>query len=460
VRSRFNVVIVLVYMAIAGSALGYMAVNMGGVCRFNSCLTLKVEFKDAAGLLHSNDVRVAGVQAGQVRDIAVSQNLALVTVQVLSKYQPVYRDATAIVRPKNLLGETYVEIDRGTPAAGLLQDGGTIHLDRTLTPVQVDEVLNALDPTTRDKLQIVINALGEATAQRGQDMNLSAADLQRISSDLTFTSATLDQESQDIDALLVQLDQIQQTSATYHEQLAATLRHWDDVSRTLQAHSANFSDAFANLDGLLATLDTGLTPNTPALAATIKKLPGTIDNASNFLGMTSKLNLTYLATPPGAPGPAVQDGIDLLPRLAQVMIGANGCDTHIYANYRNIPGTTEPAACPPAGSPLDDPFGGSEQAKGNSTTGGNRHLWRVMGMFDVAQGAKCGDLIPGGMAPSAAACAPGTNGTEPYQAGAKASTATGGLPASGGTASRPAARGGSTNFFAQLWADLTGAWNA
>jgi virulence factor Mce-like protein len=453
-RSRFNVVIVLVYMAIAMVALSYMAVNMGGVCRFNSCLTLNVEFKDAAGLLHSNDVRVAGVQAGQVKNIAIRQGLALVTVQIVSTYQPVYHDATAVVRPKNLLGETYVEIDRGTPASGPLHDGDTIPVAQTLTPVQVDEVLNALDPTTRDKLKVVINALGEATAERGQDLNLSTADLQRISDDLITTSTTLDAESQDIDSLLVQLDKIQQTAADYHQQLAATLQHWDDVSRTLQKHDASFSDAFAHLDGLLATLDTGLTPNTPALAATVKSLPQTIADTDQFLGLTDQINLLMLKGPSPGNGPAAQDGIDLLPRLAQVMIGTNTCDNHVYVNYANVPGTTEPASCPAAGTALQEQFGGAQ----------NKHLWRVMGMFDVAQGAKCGDLIPGGMPPSSALCDPGTNGSEPYQAGARASSAASAAPA---TPAAPvqAPRGKApsllgSSFFGQLWTDLFGGADA
>ncbi|MDP9326030.1 MAG: MlaD family protein, partial [Candidatus Dormibacteraeota bacterium] len=164
-RSRWNLLIVLVYMGIAGGVLGYMAVNMIGPCRpFAGCMSLNVEFKNASGLLHSNDLRMAGVKAGQVTEIHNQGGMAVVGIQVQPEYKPIYRDAHAIVRPKNLLGETYVEIDRGTASAGEFREGDTIALDHTITPVQVDEVLNALDADTRTKLQIVINSLGEATA--------------------------------------------------------------------------------------------------------------------------------------------------------------------------------------------------------------------------------------------------------------------------------------------------------
>ena len=166
-RSRYNIVIVLVYMAIASSVLTYMGFKMVGNCVLAQCQTLDIELKDTAGLLPTNDVRMAGVTAGQVQHINVRGKIAVVTVQIQQQYSPVYKDAHALVRPKNLLGETYVEIDRGHPDAGNFANGDTIQLVNTITPVQVDEVLNALDPDTRTKLAIVVNSLGESTAARG-----------------------------------------------------------------------------------------------------------------------------------------------------------------------------------------------------------------------------------------------------------------------------------------------------
>ncbi|MHB8507081.1 MAG: MlaD family protein [Candidatus Dormibacteria bacterium] len=441
-RSRFNIVIVLVYMLIAGSALTYMAAKMGGPCLLQQCTSLNVEFKDASGLLHSNDVRMAGVQVGQVTSIAVKKDLALVSMKLEARYLPVYRDAKAIVRPKNLLGETYVEIDRGTAPSGELKSGDTIPLAQTLTPVQVDELLNALDPTTRQKLTIVINALGEATARRGQDLNLGAADFRRITQDLQLTSTTLNTESGDIDALLVQLDKIQQTAADYHSQLAQVLQMWSDTSRTMLNHDQNFADAIGHLDGVLGSLDQGLTPATPALARAVATLPQTIDDTNTFLTTSSGLASLYLKPIGPNAKPVIADGIDLFPRLAQVMIGGYACDTHIYANYQNVPGQTEAAQCPASGTALTDRFGGSEQAKGDSSSGGNRHLWRVMGQFS-AQDAQCGLSSPNSSPPSV--CSPGTTGQEGYAA------------PKGGT---PASSAKSLNLWQQLWADLTGAGNA
>jgi len=274
VRSRWNWLIVAVYVGLSSSILGFMAVNMGGPCLslpFTSspCRTVSVEFRDASGLLHSNDLRMAGIKVGEVTAINAHKNYAVATVEIENRFMPVYKDAHAIVRPKNLLGETYVEIDRGTQSTGEIQGGDTIPLANTITPVQVDEVLNALDPNTRQKLGIVINALGEASAARGKDLNLSTQDFRRITAALATTGGTLNSEKDNLDALIVQLDLLQKTAADYHEQLAQVLRDWNDTSRTMAAHAQNFASAIDHLGNVLADLDAGLTPNTPALTAAV-----------------------------------------------------------------------------------------------------------------------------------------------------------------------------------------------
>jgi virulence factor Mce-like protein len=482
-RSKWNLVVVLVYMGISFAVLSYMAVNMIGPCRpFAGCITLNIEFKNASGLLHSNDLRVAGVKAGQVTQIHNQGGIAVVEIQVDPEYLPVYRDAHAIVRPKNLLGETYVEVDKGTKNSGEMHQGQTIHLDHTITPVQVDEVLNALDPDTRTKLQIVINSLGEATAGRGKDLNISTADLRRISADLAVTSTTLNQEKDNIDALLVQFDLIQQTAAETHDQLAQTLQDWNDVSVTQQKKAATFAEAIGHLQHVLTALDIGISPNAQALNGAVQQLPTAINDAAfntpgsqipgtpnpngGFLGISSTIQEGFIKRPSnctvGPCGNTLQDGIALFPRLAQSQLGINSCDMHIYSSgFYNIPGQTEPPNCP---HPLKDPnnpksdasspnLGGEVFGNVNPTTGksNNRHLWRVMGMLDLGK-AGCSLLNP--TTTTVSACFPGSNGLAQY--GGSPPWASNASP--GGTVAGDGGGGG--GFFQDLWSAVAGGGGA
>ncbi|MFN2462556.1 MAG: MlaD family protein [Candidatus Dormibacteria bacterium] len=471
-RSRWNWVIVAVYVALSSSILSFMAVKMGGPClsvpfTAPACRTVSVEFKDASGLLHSNDLRLAGIQVGQVTAINAKKNYAVATVEIENRFMPVYKDAHAIVRPKNLLGETYVEIERGTPSAGEIQGGDTIPLANTITPVQVDEVLNALDPNTRQKLGIVINALGEASAARGKDLNLSTQDFRRITAALATTSTTLNSEKDNIDALIVQLDLLQKTAADYHEELAQVLRDWSDTSRTMAAHSQNFANAIEHLGNVLGDLDAGLTPNTPALTAAVARLPATADHASDFLGVSSSLMELFLNPVNGGTkgqGPAIDDAVALFPRLAQVMIGVNSCDAHIYANgYVNVPGVTEPRTCQsplnPDGRTAANPTLSGEiftnQVMGNPAMYGkvhaDRHLWRVMDQLDASGGANntgstsCGLFTDPAGKPTPN-CYPGTTGTENYAppAGTANSSATNAAP-------RVAPASGGRSIWSNIW---------
>jgi virulence factor Mce-like protein len=477
-RSRYNIVIVLVYMVIASSALIYMGYKMVGNCVLAQCQTLNIELKDTSGLLPTNDVRIAGVTAGQVQHITVQGKIALVTVQIKEQYSPVFKDAHAIVRPKNLLGETYVEIDRGHPDAGSFSNGDAIKLINTITPVQVDEVLNALDPDTRSKLAVVVNSLGESTAARGQDLNIGTADLRRIAADLAVTSTSLNQQKDSIDTLLVQFDLMQKTAADFHDQLAQVLRDWSTASTTLMTHDVQLASALGHLSNVLGDLDTALTPNTRALATMVSNLPSTIDHTNDFLDISSQIMQSFFNAPgagnntsqafastvPGTnPGSPLQDGVNLFPRLAQVMLGINSCDMHIYSNgYHNVPGATESASCPnPLSNPADpnsnaaDPTLSSEVFSGHpapNTVPTDRHFWRIMGMTSSR------DIPCATVAPSTQTLANDGSSPTPCSAPVNGNTGFQRYKATSGSAAISPSRSG--GFLEQLWNDLTGGGHA
>jgi hypothetical protein len=208
----------------------------------------------------------------------------------------------------------------------------------------------------------------------------------------------------------------------------------------------------------------------------LANLPNTINHTDDFLNISTQVMQTfynapgtnratsqaYASTQPGTnPGSTLQDGIALFPRLAQVMLGMNTCDMHIYGNgYHNVPSGTNSTelatsvggttACP---NPVDANGNATDPNLSGETFGGHpgplaltpatqRHMWRVMGMIET------GDISCGLVAPSTTALTAGTcsepagatqTGFEPYR------------PSSGATNSS-----GGGNFFTQLWTDIFG----
>ena len=89
-------------------------------------------------------------------------------------------DATAKIRPRIFLeGNFFVDLKPGTPGSPELDDGGTIEVTQTATPVQLDQVLTSLQCDTRQDLRDVLDGLGaalqsEPTAAENRDADPGA----------------------------------------------------------------------------------------------------------------------------------------------------------------------------------------------------------------------------------------------------------------------------------------------
>jgi phospholipid/cholesterol/gamma-HCH transport system substrate-binding protein len=140
----------------------------------------RIAFPEAPTLAQEADVRVAGIPVGKVRkkERSPDGNTTIATIEMERRFAPVATDARAILRQKSLLGETYVELTTGDrsgpriPEGGLLDArnvDGTVEVDDLDRPV--DEILNSLDPFTRQAFRTWQQSLAEGIRGRGQDLN-------------------------------------------------------------------------------------------------------------------------------------------------------------------------------------------------------------------------------------------------------------------------------------------------
>jgi phospholipid/cholesterol/gamma-HCH transport system substrate-binding protein len=227
---------------------------------------------------------MSGLRVGKVEAMTPVDGGTRVSVLLQRDFTPIFRDARAIIRQKNLLGEAYVEVNRGTASQGAIADGGVIQQDHTLAPVEVDEVLNALDPQVRDQLNLVINSLGQATAGRGQDMNASSADLSAVALDLQALAHTLATNSDHLDALIADLRKVMETLAAWHADFRAMLADWDHVMATLASREQNLTGTIVEQDKVMAILDQALGGGAAQqLHAAIAQGPAAIDNTNHYL---------------------------------------------------------------------------------------------------------------------------------------------------------------------------------
>ena len=122
-------------------------------------------FESSNSIRANSPVRIAGVDVGKVKSVSRYENtdMAEVEMELTDEGLPIHKDATAKVRPRIFLeGNFFIDLSPGTPDAPTLEDGDTIPFSQTSSPVQLDEVLTALQDDTREDLQTTLAELGKA----------------------------------------------------------------------------------------------------------------------------------------------------------------------------------------------------------------------------------------------------------------------------------------------------------
>ena len=130
---------------------------------------VKAAFETSNNLRTGSPVRIAGVEVGKVTGVErAGRDGAIVTMRIDDKGRPVHADATAKIRPRIFLeGNFFVDLTAGTPSAPELDDGATLPVQQTATPVQLDEVLTALQSDTREDLKVLLREYGKALEGAG-----------------------------------------------------------------------------------------------------------------------------------------------------------------------------------------------------------------------------------------------------------------------------------------------------
>lgn len=356
-RSRTNLPVFLAYATLSLLVLAFLGAQMGGEFFLQRPYHVSAAFASGAQLVGGDDVTISGFRVGRVASIEPADGGARVVLELHEQYAPLYADARAMVKAKNLLGETYVELNRGTPQAGPLRDGGLIDLRHTLTPVELDQVLDVLGADTRQRLVVLINELGEAVEGRGQDLNGSAGDLRVVAQSLQTIAHAVAAQADHLDTLLSALRKVLETIAAYRTQLRALVGDWDRLMRTLASRESDLEGLFVNEDRVVTILDQALAGgNARGLHDAIAEAPRLVDNADHYLD-NSRIVFGDLA----AESPAIADVFD---RLASVMSGRDPQGGSMWRVYTVASGGTVSVPCnlvgntcsgPPPPSPLPVP---------------------------------------------------------------------------------------------------------
>jgi phospholipid/cholesterol/gamma-HCH transport system substrate-binding protein len=257
----------------------------------------------------------------------VIDGLAEVTMNLSDAAYPLHTDATAMVRPVTLLGERYVDLDRGSANAPLLKPGVMLPPKQTGQSTDLDQVLNALDDPTGTALAALVTTLGEGAD--GNGANLAAA-IKALAPAMTDTGKLAQLLGHQNTLLANTLDSIEPVAAALADDHGKTLSAVVNSADELLGTTAANSDALKQvLDRLPQTLSTART-TLAALAGTANAAVPTLNAIRPITDNLSQIS-DELAQFAKSADPALASAEPVLQKAQQLLTNAQPVAAELQA---------------------------------------------------------------------------------------------------------------------------------
>lgn len=226
----------------------------------------------------SSPVRIAGVNVGKVTGVSREGNAGLVTMEIENGGLPIHTDATVKLRPRTFLeGNWFVELQPGSPSAETVSSGYTIPVAQTSDPVQLDQVLDALNTDTRANLQNFLIGYGNGLTRKPDAAENAEQDpeVRGIDGAQAFNKA-YQRGPASLRATAVLNQAITGTEAHDLSELIASI---GKVTAALNVHEQQLSELIPNFNTFFEALANQATP----LRATVAELPVALLNVQQGL---------------------------------------------------------------------------------------------------------------------------------------------------------------------------------
>jgi phospholipid/cholesterol/gamma-HCH transport system substrate-binding protein len=245
---------------------------------FKHGFRLKAEFATAVNIRPKSPVRIAGVDVGKVSSIQRDGKSGLVSMEIESQGLPIHSDATLKIRPRIFLeGNWFIELQPGSPSAPTISSGHTIPITQTADPVQLDQVLDALNTDTRANLQKFLIAYGEALTHKPNAAEDAEQELEvhglnaaqalnktyvRAPSALrggaVINQALGGTEPHDLSKLIAGIGKVTSALNVHEQQLGELIGNFNTFFGTLASQSSALTQTVSELPSSLSGIDHGL----------------------------------------------------------------------------------------------------------------------------------------------------------------------------------------------------------
>jgi phospholipid/cholesterol/gamma-HCH transport system substrate-binding protein len=266
----------LVFAAVTIAATSVLALTIANI-QVGSKASYTAVFDDVTGLVPGQDVRIAGVRVGEVKDVRVATDRVSAEVEFQVLKTSVLTEGTeATIKYRNLVGQRYLALSQEPGSARPLTDGGRIPKERTHEALDLTVLFNGFKPLFAA---------------------LSPNDVNELSSLLI---QTLQGEGGDINTLLAKTASLTSAIADRDAVIGRTVDNLNDVLGTVEAH-----------DEQLLSLVDQLQRFTSGLAADRETIGAALSGINTLTAETADLLVTTR--------PVIKDDVAQLRTLATTL---------------------------------------------------------------------------------------------------------------------------------------------
>jgi phospholipid/cholesterol/gamma-HCH transport system substrate-binding protein len=294
-----KLVVLGTFFALSLVYLGYLFDRAGVTGPFQAgAYTMSFDTGDVDNLIPVGDVDIAGVRVGRVEDVSNRDGKATVVVGLDPEAGPLHEGVTVRVGAKSLAGESYVDVQDGKGAE--LPSGTKLAASAVKPAVQLRDVVNSLDPKTRDALGSVLRTAGAATAGTKDEVSSALSGLGALGRQGYTAIDAVAAQSTDLTALAQQTTVVLDALNTGEGQIGDLVRAAQKLTTATSGQQQNLSDTVRKLPPLLTSTQTAtgrlrdlssalspvaadLNQAAPALSTALQQLPATTQDLRGLL---------------------------------------------------------------------------------------------------------------------------------------------------------------------------------
>jgi phospholipid/cholesterol/gamma-HCH transport system substrate-binding protein len=264
-----------------------------GQVRFERTNSYSAEFTNASGLRAGQFVRASGVEVGKVKKVDLVEGDKRIRVDFsVDRSVPLYQSTTAEIRYQDLIGNRYLEIDRGSGrgADRVLPPGGFIPLSRTEPALDLDALIGGFKPLFRALDPQKVNAIASSIITVFQGEGGTINDILDQTAQLTDRLAESDQA---VGQVIANLNTVLDTTVRHRKQFDETIDKFEVLITGLKDRAGLLADGTAHISGAAGTVADLLADNRALLHDTVSRLETVagplVDQHDKVADLVSKL---------------------------------------------------------------------------------------------------------------------------------------------------------------------------